>query len=82
MKQKVEKSIKAVDPSLSSEDIWGSVYQITTYHAGGISPEIFEVLCSVAEKFLRGHRPGWTAVEVKRLNGDVRFEIAVQATLL
>lgn len=36
---------------------------------------------NVARKKTQGHRPAWTAVEVKSLNGGVRFEIAVQAAL-
>jgi enamine deaminase RidA (YjgF/YER057c/UK114 family) len=36
---------------------------------------------NVARKLTRGHQPAWTAVEVKSLNGGVRFEIAVQVPL-
>jgi enamine deaminase RidA (YjgF/YER057c/UK114 family) len=38
-------------------------------------------MLAVAAKYLRGHRPAWTAVEVKDLNGGIRFEIAVNAAL-
>ena len=79
--QKVEASLHAVDPSFTSEELWHSVYQINSFHAGGISKEIFQTLVDVAVRFTRGHRPAWTAVEVKSLNMGVRMEIAVMAAL-
>ncbi|KAF8861623.1 YjgF-like protein [Acephala macrosclerotiorum] len=79
---KVEKSLHAVDPTLSPEQLWGSVYQLTTYHAGGIKdPYVFKTLLAVGARYFREHRPAWTAVEVKELNMGVRFEIAVNAAL-
>ena len=39
------------------------------------------MLVEVARVFFKGHTPAWTAVEVKSLNGGVRFEIAVHAAI-
>ncbi|CZR64642.1 uncharacterized protein PAC_14540 [Phialocephala subalpina] len=79
---KVQKSLHAVDPSLSPAELWGSIYQLTTYHAGGIKdPYVFKTMLAVAARYFGEHRPAWTAVEVKELNGGVRFEIAVNAAI-
>lgn len=78
--QCVEKSILAVDPSLSREEAWRSVYQITTYHAGGLSDEMFSAMAEVASTTLQTHKPAWTAVGVDALAYG-HFEIAVFAAL-
>lgn len=77
----MEKSIKAVDPSLTSENVWNSIYAVSTFNAGGFSGEIVGTLAKVGGIFFKEHRPAWTAVEVKNLNAGVRFEIHVQAAL-
>ncbi|KAE9370335.1 hypothetical protein N431DRAFT_484575 [Stipitochalara longipes BDJ] len=79
--QKVEKSIKAVDPSLTSEEVWNSIYSVSTFNADGFSGEVVGQMAKVGQMFFKEHRPTWTAVEVKSLVGDVRFEIHVQAAL-
>ncbi|PMD46178.1 hypothetical protein L207DRAFT_577049 [Hyaloscypha variabilis F] len=79
--EKVEKSIKAVDPSLTSEEIWKSIYSVSTFNADGFSGEVVGLLAKVGQMFFKEHRPTWTAVEVKSLVGGVRFEIHVQAAL-
>ena len=79
--KKVEKSIKAVDPSLTSEEIWKSIYSVSTFNADGFSGEVVGLLAKVGQMFFKEHRPTWTAVEVKSLVGGVRFEIHVQAAL-
>jgi len=79
--QKVETSIKAVDPSLTSEEIWNSIYSVSTFNADGFGGEVVGLLAKVGQKFFKEHRPTWTAVEVKSLVGGVRFEIHVQAAL-
>ena len=43
---------------------------------------MFGTLVDVAVRYTRGHRPAWTAVEVKGLNGGVRLEIAVLAAIV
>ena len=79
--KKVEKSIKAVDTSLSSEEIWASIYAVTSYTTAGFGKEEMGILIKVANKYFGDHRPTWTAVGAKELNGGVRFEINVQAAL-
>jgi len=77
----VEKSIKAVDPSLTSDEIWASIYQVSTFHADGMGKDAIETLISVGNRYFKDHRPAWTTVEVKSLVRGVRFEIHVQAAL-
>jgi enamine deaminase RidA (YjgF/YER057c/UK114 family) len=66
-----------VNPNLSWEELRASVYQVNSFHADGISKEVFEVLGNVAKSYWSDHRPAATAVEVKSLNGGVRLEITV-----
>ena len=80
-RQKVEKSIKAVDPSLTSEEVWNSIYSVSTFNADGFSGEVVGQMAKIGQMFFKDHRPTWTAVEVKSLVGGVRFEIHVQAVL-
>ncbi|EXJ80643.1 hypothetical protein A1O3_06927 [Capronia epimyces CBS 606.96] len=76
----VEKSIHAVDPSLTSTDVWNSVYQITTYHVGGVGEEITGTMNEIAKSFLGSHRPAWAAIGVQSLAaGD--FEMLVWAVI-
>jgi hypothetical protein len=52
--QNVKDSTLAVDPTLSKEEIWNSVYQINTYHVGGLAEEVMVTLARVGRK-VRGH---------------------------
>jgi enamine deaminase RidA (YjgF/YER057c/UK114 family) len=70
-----------VDPSLTSEEVWNSIYSVGTFNADGFSAEVVGILVKVGEKFFKEHRPTWTAVEVKNLVAGVRFEIHAQAAL-
>lgn len=70
-----------MDPSLTSEEIWNSIYSVSTFNADGFSDEIVGQLAKVGLMFFKEHRPTWTAVEVKNLVAGVRFEIHVQAAL-
>lgn len=78
--QNVEKAIKAVDPTLTSEEIWASIYSVTSFTTEGFGKEQLGILTAVASKYFKDHRPTWTAIGAKDLNG-VRFEIHVQAAL-
>jgi enamine deaminase RidA (YjgF/YER057c/UK114 family) len=78
--QNVEKSIRAVDDSLLSTDIWSSVYYVTTYHVGGVEEEVTDIMSEVAKSFMGSHRPAWAAIGVESLAiGD--FEISVLAAV-
>ncbi|KIW15704.1 hypothetical protein PV08_05754 [Exophiala spinifera] len=78
--QNVEKAIRACDPQLSTEEIWNSVYQVTTYHAGGVGEEVMLTLQSVARKYMGHHRPAWAAIGVETLVIG-KFEMSVFAAL-
>ena len=56
-----------MDPSLTSEEVWNSIYSVRTFNAGGFSREIVGQLAKVGLMFFKDHRPTWTAVEVKSL---------------
>jgi enamine deaminase RidA (YjgF/YER057c/UK114 family) len=70
-----------VDPSLTSEEVWGSIYSVSTFNADGFSMDVVGTLSKVGSMFFKEHRPAWTAVEVKSLVAGMRFEIHVQAAL-
>lgn len=78
--QNAEKSIRALKPGLSTEQIWRAVYQVTSYHVGGVHSEVMELLTSVARMYMGDHRPAWAAVGVESLAaGD--FEMSVSAAV-
>lgn len=74
----VEKSILACDPDLTPDQIWAGVYQITTYHVGGVGEQVTDLLASVAERHMGKHRPAWAAVGVEALAAG-KFEMSVSA---
>ncbi|KAK5213496.1 hypothetical protein LTR41_001075 [Exophiala xenobiotica] len=76
----VEKSILAVEPSLTPAEVWKSVYQVTTYHVGGIQESVTDTMSEVAKEFLGAHRPSWAAIGVVSLAGGC-FEMVVWAVL-
>ncbi|EXJ79510.1 hypothetical protein A1O1_08774 [Capronia coronata CBS 617.96] len=79
--QNCEKAIRTAAPSLSAEDAWKSIVQITSYHVGGVA-EVDKPLAKVAGSFLRGHQPGWTAVTVPALGyPGCKFEFSVVVAL-
>jgi len=76
----VERSILAVDNTLSRKEVWESVYQINTYHAGGLAEDVFIDMAEAGKEYLGEHKPAWTALGVDGLVYG-RFEIAVFAAL-
>lgn len=60
---------------------WKAVYQMTSYHAGGLTDEVSEGLDAAVEKYFQGNRPAWTAIGVDSLYGGARIEITVSAAL-
>jgi hypothetical protein len=50
--QNVEDSTRAVDPTLSKEEIWNSVYQINNFHVGGLAEEVMVTLARVGRRFM------------------------------
>ena len=46
----------AYDPDLTPEQLWGAVYQITSYHAGGVDETVTALLASVAAEYMGTHR--------------------------
>jgi enamine deaminase RidA (YjgF/YER057c/UK114 family) len=60
---------------------WKAVYQMTTYHAGGLTDEVSEGLDAAVEKYFQGNRPAWTGIGVDSLYGGAKIEITVSAAL-
>lgn len=78
--QNVEKAIRACEPNLTSDQIWGAVYQVTSYHVGGVDEKVTDLLALTAQKFMGKHRPAWAAVGVETLAAGT-FEMSVSAAL-
>lgn len=76
----MERSIHACDPSLTADQIWGSVYKVTSYHVGGVDEGVTDLLASVAKEYMGIHRPAWVAVGVETLAAGT-FEMCVSAAL-
>jgi hypothetical protein len=76
----VERSIHACYPSLTADQIWGSVYQVTSYHVGGVDESVTDLLASVAKEYMGTHRPTWAAVGIETLAAGT-FEMSVSAAL-
>lgn len=80
--QKIQKSLQAVEPSLSSDELFACIYSVNTYHVGDIQdPIINKTIVEAASKFFKGPLPAWTGVEVKGLSMGARFEVQVKAAL-
>lgn len=79
--QKVEKSIKQVDPSLTSEEIWSSIYTVTSFATEPFTKEHVDALTRIMQKYFKDHRPNWTMIGAKELFRGVHFEMDVQAAL-
>lgn len=56
------------------------MYQVTTYHAGGVGEEVMLTLASVAREYMGQHRPAWAAIGVETLVVG-KFEMSVFAAL-
>ncbi|CRG91838.1 hypothetical protein PISL3812_08892 [Talaromyces islandicus] len=78
--ENVEKSIRAAAPSLIEKEAWRTVYQITTYHKGGLDDSVIKAMFGIAEKRMGDHAPAWTAVGVEELAFG-NFEITVCAAI-
>lgn len=76
----MELSILEAVPALTPEQAWNSVYQITTYHVGGVDEEAMRIMADVGKSYLKDHRPAWTAVGVEALVYG-KFEITVLAAI-
>jgi enamine deaminase RidA (YjgF/YER057c/UK114 family) len=73
----VEEALRAA----GVQEGWKAVYQMTTYHANGLTDEVSEALDAAVAKYFGGNRPAWTGIEVKSLYGGAIIEIAVSAAL-
>jgi enamine deaminase RidA (YjgF/YER057c/UK114 family) len=61
---------------------FGAVYQMTSYHVGGLSgSEVDEAMEFVVKKYLGQNRPAWTGVGVAELYGEAKIEVTAYATL-
>lgn len=56
------------------------MYQITTYHKGGLAKDVIEVMFDIAAMRMGKHAPAWTSVGVEELAFG-RFEITVCAAI-
>lgn len=68
----------AQKPNATAEQIWRAVYQVTSFHLGGVDSEVTDLLASVAKSYMGDHRPTWAAVGVERLAAGA-VEISVSA---
>lgn len=73
----VEDALKAAGVSGG----WKAVYQMTTYHAGGLTDEVSEGLELAVEKYFQGNRPAWSGIGVEALYGGAKIEITVSAAM-
>lgn len=72
--ENVEKALKQVDSRLS----WENVYAIRSYHIN--MEETFEMVTGNFKKYIPGHRPIWTCVEIGKLGIEgMVIEIEVEA---
>jgi enamine deaminase RidA (YjgF/YER057c/UK114 family) len=63
------------------KDGFDSVYQMTSYHAGGLDEKVDKALEVVIEKFFGKNRPAWAGVGVESLAGGAKVEIMAYAAL-
>jgi enamine deaminase RidA (YjgF/YER057c/UK114 family) len=63
------------------KDGFHSVYQMTTYHAGGLGDDVAEALDVATKKFFGNNRPAWAGIGVETLYGGARIEITAWAAL-
>lgn len=75
-----------VEASLKAAGVQGgfrAVYQMTSYHVGGLSgPEVDEAMEFAVKKYFGENRPTWTGVGVKELYGEAKIEVTAYATLV
>lgn len=62
-------------------DGFASVYQLTTYHVGGLDAAVDKALEVVLEKFFGQNRPAWAGVGVEALADGAKVEIVAWAVL-
>jgi enamine deaminase RidA (YjgF/YER057c/UK114 family) len=62
-------------------DGFASVYQLTTYHVGGLDEDTDKALEVVVEKFFGKNRPAWAGVGVEALADGAKVEIVAWAAL-
>lgn len=75
--QNVVDSLKAA----GVEDGFASVYQMTSYHTGGLKDDMNEALEVATTKYFQGNRFAWAGVGVEALADGARIEISVSAVL-
>lgn len=56
------------------------MYQITTYHTGGMAKDVIKIMFDIAAVRMGQHAPAWTAVGVEDLAFG-RFEITAFAAI-
>ncbi|KAF2018281.1 endoribonuclease L-PSP [Aaosphaeria arxii CBS 175.79] len=72
----VEKALKAVDKSLSLENI----YAIRSYHLD--MDQSFDVMTAQFKKLFPNHRPIWTCIQIGKLGLEgMQVEIEVEAAI-
>lgn len=76
----IQKSLAAASPSLSPEQLWAGVFNITSFHVGTIPQEEQLEIAAVARKYLGVNKPAWAAICVAALfPPKALVEIQVQA---
>lgn len=79
----IEKSLQAASPTLSRQELWGGVFNMTSFHVGVVSLEEQQRIAAVAKKYfgeIGGNKPAWAAIGVMSLFPEKALvEIQVQA---
>jgi enamine deaminase RidA (YjgF/YER057c/UK114 family) len=76
----IEKSLAAAQPHLSSRELWGGVFNMTSFHTGTVPQEDQLEIAAVARRYLGANKPAWAAIGVAALfPPKCLVEVQVQA---
>ncbi|ETS87905.1 hypothetical protein PFICI_01733 [Pestalotiopsis fici W106-1] len=76
----IEKSLSAAQPSLSPQELWEGVFNITSFHVGVVPQQDQLEIAAVARRYLRMNKPAWAAICVAALfPPKCLVEVQVQA---
>lgn len=82
--EEVINAFRNVESSLAAagvKDGFRSVYQMTSYHTGGLGPDMNAALDIAVPMFFQDNRPAWAGVGVDKLTDGARIEITAYAAL-
>lgn len=82
--EEVLNAFRNVEESLAAagvKDGFSSVYQMTSYHTGGLGDDTNAALDVAVTKYFKGNRPAWAGIGVDKLTDGARIEITAWAAL-